>query len=627
MTGAGAVLLREFEERWQILAGALLVGLLSLALPRLGRVEPEFLGDIALTIGAITSCVAAFILGAVVIGRELAERRMSFFFSRPLSGAAIWSGKLAGAALLALLCGVLSALPAGLLHALHGNPIPELLQVSSLSNWGLCLILLLLGANAAGILLRERSAWLLLDFAAFCIVAFWLATAGRQPALAGAGEAFKRVWFPALILIAVSLAAAGAVQAIHGRSDLSRGRRLLSWTLWPLLLLVTLGVNGFAHWVVSPRLRDLRNIEHAVVAPAGDWVYVAGFVAGRPGYRPGFLIHTRSGRLERLRRSPNTSFGEPLVFSGDGLHLAFLRSPAESGGWELSTLDLSRSRAEPQSLGAIPMNGPIPVLQMSRDGRFLAVVDQRRTIVHDLPGNRIVASVPLSVPASFDPSTFARFPDAGHLRLFQASCRDTWPNFAGCRIQIENLDLTTGQLTPGGSLETVFPFINISQDGSRILAYTEQTVALYDGATAEKIADLAPRKEIDSGLQLMPDGRILLTAKSSPGRELRIFPADGRGEPRRHLFPDAERLQVAGQPARNRLNVAVFPGGEIWSLDLRTDQRRQIGKGLVPFARSVQVAGPASAAPWLFQRGEQLVQIDPATGRERVLTGPAAEAR
>ena len=125
----------------------------------------------------------------------------------------------------------------------------------------------------------------------------------------------------------------------------------------------------------------------------------------------------------------------------------------------------------------------------------------------------------------------------------------------------------------------------------------------------------------------MADGRILLTAKSSPGRELRIFPADGQGEPRRHLFPEAERLQVAGQPAPGKLNVAVFPGGEIWSLDLRTDQRRQLARGLVPFSRSVHIAGSGSSAPWLFRRGENLVQIDPVTGRERVLTGPEAEAR
>lgn len=622
MTGAGAVLLREFEERWQILAGALLVGLLSLALPRLGRVEPEFLGDIALTIGAITSCVAAFILGAVVIGRELAERRMSFFFSRPLSGAAIWSGKLGGAALLALLCGVLSALPAGLLHALRGNSIPELLQVSSLSTWGLCLILLLLGANAAGILLRERSAWLLLDLVGFGVVLTGLVTVGSEARRAGAGEAFKQVWMPALILIALSLTVAGIVQVVRGRSDLSRGRRVLSWTLWPLLLLVLLGMNGFSRWVVSPRLLDLLMIDQVTAAPAGGRVYISGPVAGRPGYRPGFVLDARSGRFERIRQSARVGIPEPLVFSGEGRHLAFLRSPINSPGWELAALDLSRSRTQPQWLDVLPMDGPTPCLQLSRDGRFLAVLNQGRLLVRDLQGDRLVASIPVNGDKEYHFLAALRFVDARHLRLFQSEVPQD-------RIRIQDLDLATGRLLPEKVLTSVQPFFSASPDGHRVLARTgdRRFLALYEADT-EGMRSLAITPMLaHSRTAFLPDGRPAVPILYQGSVELWIHTVDGSGRPERHVFPGSRGLIVGGQPSPGELIVTTQPGFQAWLVDLQTDQRRKIGEGLVPLRTDSEVSTPAGAAAWLFQRGTRLVQIDPATGRERTVTGSPEEAR
>ncbi|HEX2643000.1 MAG TPA: hypothetical protein VHU81_08405 [Thermoanaerobaculia bacterium] len=627
MRGAGAVLLREIEERWQILLGSLFIGLAALIAPHMPNgIDRNMQGDFALMLGGIVSCITAAILGPAVIGRELAERRLSFFFSRPLSGAAIWSGKLAGVILLAGLCGAVAALPGGLIHALRRDPVPSSFSLSAFLSWGLLLILLLLCAHTVGILLRERSAWLLLDFVAFCVVLTGLFTVGSEARQAGAGEAFKQVWMPALILIALSLAGASAVQVIRGRTDLGRSRRVLSWTLWPLLLLVLLGMNGFSRWVLSPRLQDLLTIDQVMAAPAGGRVYVMGPVAGRPGYRPGFVLDARSGRFERIRQSARVGIPEPLVFSGEGRHLAFVRSPVDGPGWELATLDLSRSGARPQSLNLLSRNGGSPLLQLSRDGRLLAFLNQGRLVVRDLQGDRLVASAPVGDINEVSYLVALRFPDARHLRIVHSDV----PARTGFNIRIQDLDLATGRLLPEKVLSSGGLFFSASPDGRRILARTDDDrfLALYDVDT-QGMRSLAVTSMLakSSRLAFLPDGRPAVPILYQGSVELWIHPADGSGRPERHVFPGSRGLIVGGQPSPGKLIVTTGPGLQTWLLDLQTDQRRKIGEGLVPLRTDFKVSTPEGAAAWLFRRGTRLIQIDPATGRERILTGSAREAR
>ena len=73
---------------------------------------------VALGLALIVSLVLAMALGGSVIARDLGERRLGFYFARPISGGAIWAGKLAAAAVLAVGAGVLVLLPASLFSGL-----------------------------------------------------------------------------------------------------------------------------------------------------------------------------------------------------------------------------------------------------------------------------------------------------------------------------------------------------------------------------------------------------------------------------------------------------------------------------------------------------------------------------
>src|SRR6188768_3876078 len=103
MRGFLAVFEREILERRVLPVAALGFGLMAAVLPlvpgfRMGGFSPaEVRGSIALGLCLLLSTLTALFLGGSVLTSDLLERRMGFYFSRPLSGWALWSGKAAAA--------------------------------------------------------------------------------------------------------------------------------------------------------------------------------------------------------------------------------------------------------------------------------------------------------------------------------------------------------------------------------------------------------------------------------------------------------------------------------------------------------------------------------------------------
>src|SRR5512145_2096094 len=98
MTHALIIARHELRERSFVfaLAGVLALIPFAMSLMPFGR---RFGRELMLagTAGIISVCFTvglALILGASLVGRELSEKRMSFYFARPVSAASIWFGKL-----------------------------------------------------------------------------------------------------------------------------------------------------------------------------------------------------------------------------------------------------------------------------------------------------------------------------------------------------------------------------------------------------------------------------------------------------------------------------------------------------------------------------------------------------
>ena len=120
MRGFAAVFGREVSEWWKSLAVAsLALGTLAAVLP-LFMDRPEFpvaelRSAMSLLFAFLLSAALALLLGGSVVSSDLSEKRLGFYFARPLPGWALWTGKMTAAAALACGGGLLVLVPSLLL--------------------------------------------------------------------------------------------------------------------------------------------------------------------------------------------------------------------------------------------------------------------------------------------------------------------------------------------------------------------------------------------------------------------------------------------------------------------------------------------------------------------------------
>ena len=314
MRGFAAVLGRELFERRLLAAVALFLGLAAVALPLMPGFRPggvavaDIQGGMAFGFALLLTFLMALFLGGSIIASDLAERRLGFYFSRPLPGWAVWAGKMGAALVLMLGSGLLVLLPAVLMGgnlSLDGIwGVGGVISVSGpelLLAWSAGLCFLLFGAHAASIVVRSRSSWAVLDLIALVAVAglFWamvrrLVLKGvllrlsltRQEERLGIVAWMELGFFAAVLL---SLMAASALQVTRGRTDLRRAHRVLWAGLWGLSGLAALVFAGLALWVLAAGPDDLRGVQRVSAGPAGSWIAFSGPAGERPGYSPSFL--------------------------------------------------------------------------------------------------------------------------------------------------------------------------------------------------------------------------------------------------------------------------------------------------------------------------------------------------
>ena len=270
MRGFAAVFGRELFERRLLALVALCLGLAAVALPRMPGFRPggvavaDIQGGMAFGFALLLTSLMALFLGGSIIASDLAERRLGFYFARPLSGRALWGGKFAAALVLVFGAGLLVLLPAVLtggnlsLDGIWG--VGGVISVSGpglLLAWSAGLCFLLFGAHAASVVVRSRSAWAVLDLAALVAVAGLFSAMVRRMVLEGALlrlslarqeerlgiVAWMELGFFAAALL--SLVAASALQVTRGRTDLQAGAP---------------GPLGGPLGIVGPRRAPLRRL-------------------------------------------------------------------------------------------------------------------------------------------------------------------------------------------------------------------------------------------------------------------------------------------------------------------------------------------------------------------------------
>jgi hypothetical protein len=612
---------------------ALGLGFLPLVLPWLpgvGREHPvEVRSALALALALGLGAATAILLGGSVISRDLAERRLGFYFARPLAGWEIWAGKLGAAVALTLGSALLVLLPTALLS---GVPRPQSLGVPvAVTPWlflglGILLVELILLSHAGGVILRARSPWVALDVAAAAVFAILGWDACRR--LLFAGAFIPAQWVPqalALLMLA-GLLAAGAVQVIGGRTDPRRAHRVLSLTLWGVLLASGLAAQGYARWVLAAAPEELGLVSQVKAFPGSSWIGVCGWDPRRRS-EPCFLVDLPTGRFARAR--PIWDEGKTVLaaaLSADGRWAAWLE-PEEGAGRpgpiQLYRLDLRHPEAGPfQSTVAYPRAPSTFVL--SPDGsRIAAILDGRVLVDEIVTGNRLAAP-PLPDSGAWP---FLRFVSPGRLQLRGAEVR---PVEIGRTIWgIWGMDVAQGRFGRTGGFEALRAAAKWSADGSRaaMLDPRAREVLLLDGWTGQPSARLPWTGAEPGVLGFLSDGRIAVEVPGGGETELRILAPDLSGEPRRYRIQGASRLRLVGQPAPDHLTVSAgtlikSEGRRLLLLDLTTGSVRELPRDLGPVT---SLEGPESAGSRLFMgAGGRLLQLDPETAELRRVLGQGA---
>ena len=594
---------REMRERRFLLVAAAGVSLVALALSAV--VAPAWARagghDLALGLFMGFPVAVALAVGSSLIGRDLAERRLSFYFSRPLSAGALWAGKFLGGAVLVLgafICCLMS-----LIYSTGG------LARHAAGGWVVFLLGLMAFAHVATAMYRSGS-WLFaldLGLGALFVTVFGaqlrhLVSAGAGPLLFG--EPFGVLGVVSAVATAGMLAAAAA-QLAYGRADAHRGHVALSAAVWTFALAGIGGLALWSAWVLRVTPADVGGVGYPLfAAPRGSALLFRGASwHGRAGFSPIFLMDGQSGSYVRLPLERVT----PPAFAGDGRTAVWVAPEVPWGtylapdhfliatraAWQATTI--AGTQYERAALAVARLDGgapaveerPLPrrhtvtmALAMDTDGRQALVSGPSSVFLVDAASGTFLASAPLSgvVAADFLPDgtvRLYRYEPAAHPRATLVVLE--WNSRDGAQVE-------RGRV-PGEFLMRL-----LARHGDLAVVSTgAREKALLDAASGAVRLFHSAASDLPGAALVLSTGEVALTL----GEELRVVSREGETVA---SFPIAPRTAAYAlrEPAPGELAVGLWTLtiGERRTvfLDPRTGRMRREEKGILP-------AGPRHGGP------------------------------
>jgi hypothetical protein len=602
-----AVARREIDEKYFVFGAALVVAFVPFAVPLVRGLHGQDARDmrnwLALIAAGTFGAAVAAALGATVLASDLAERRIGFYFPRPISGFSLWAGKLGAACVIALAS-------AGLIYMALPEEAPAIFVVVLL----LSVFLFHLGS----LLVRPRSPLLLMDLLLAVLLGLGMTWALRKLTLAYAMEARGRAEDMLTVLGVLAAVLAGLLAIVRGRTDPGRAHRALSATLWGIGGVAFFSLAALALWVLAAGPRDLKEVDIAEPASRGTWVAVSGPARGSD---PVFLFDAGSGRYQRT----GGGWRFPVI-SSDGTRAVWLESAEPGAPSSVVMFQLDDPGARPRRT-TLTFPGA-PEVFLSQHGEKLAAVQGSLLSVYDLPLGRSLGSARLPGPHSIVRGLFM---DPGVVRVYLSSY--SWQVHDRPGLEILEFDTSAATLKTVGAVREAEGFAwNTSASADRVLVREKASLTLRDGRSGVLLATLANRPV--RGI-FASDGRIVAASTHESEVSLEVFARDGQRE-RTIPIPARDRIAFGGEIAPRHLIVAA--GGQspqslsrsIFLVDLASGDVRHLADGLFPvayFARWLShqpnyQPEPGSEAVKLFYGPDRsLVRFDPLTGERRVLLG------
>ncbi len=570
MRQALAVAARDLRERALVLVMAVVVSAMPFGIV-LSRHATDPKGVIlvaGLILSVATTIGIAVVIGASMVGRDLSERRLSFYFSKPISAPAIWFGKLAAAVMTVLATFAIVFVPSEIAaHAVWqahlGNDPLDLARVVVVAA-----VSLLLVAHGISTAVRSRSPYIVADLVLAAIAAYivWLLVV---PFVATFALLFaQRMTLAAAVAIPVAIAFAGAWQLSRGRTDIRRSHRELSRAFWVGMAVVIAGLGIYGGTVLDAKPAALTN-RIAVASPRGDWFALSGTAAG--DYRPTFFVDSRTGRAMQTKASLREGGGIQFTRRGDGaLALVPIVDGFHVQRARIRLEDLDRHVSADTGISLPVVSGLQAVV--SDDLTRIATVDGHLVSVYDVHSRALLGS--------------ARLPFGDMVRMFFVSpqiVRIYAAVFATRQVpspdmHIFEFDVATRRVQQTGVIpDNTGWFFTTNADGSLLAMPWHGSFRVLDGRTGAPRATIA-RGKWAQRVTLLSNGGFA-TVDLTTDAFVRIFDANGalvRDIPigaasGRLMFGGSVREIVRGRKLLLTIRHGDFPGAtDLAVLDMQT---------------------------------------------------------
>jgi hypothetical protein len=490
---------RELRERSRLLifAAALAV------LPFIAAVLPGSRANRIDVIAAVSSFLALALplaaaagLGASTIVRDLVERRLSFYFSKPVSPAAIWLGKAAASIFVCFACFAIIAVPS-LLVARKSWPLLWMMtgpQMALIVGAGV-VVLFFLGHFVSSVV-RSKSVLVAIDFVCAAASVAIVALLTRQLLIGGAVQLARAIGYSVAAAVLIVIAIAPIWQLRNGRTDIRRSHAALSRFLWPAVLAVVAVAAIYVLWVISVSPSKLSAVVYLEQPAKGERVFVSGSGRNRGDYHASFLLQP-----DGWKRIRNVVWS-PVTFSRDGSVLAWYEW---TGVVPRSEVELYTDRGPT----GIRTHGYVDTV-LSDDGSRVAIGRGELVTVFDLRSGKLLASA-----GGFDRQRqhLMYFATNDLVRVIELHAR------VAHTLHLFELDVARKKLSRTGSI--ALPdgdSVIASSDGSKLLLRRARRV--LDARTGATLSEVAPGNMTAS--VVLNDGRVVQTFRDGRIAKVRV---------------------------------------------------------------------------------------------------------
>lgn len=537
MSAMVAVFTRELQERSRIFLVAValsVVPFLTALFPAAHGQRASFIATLGGSIAVVYATAVAIILGVSVLSRDLAQKRLSFYFSRPITPLALWSGKALASMLTIFAALLITGVPALVVARDAWWPVWRL-EPLSLAAIALAFLTLFLVSHAFGTMVRSRSVIVAIDFV--CVVAAVGLLYMMTRALIGAAAAQS---LQGLVLFtpltALVLAVAPVWQLARGRTDARRSHAALSQFVWIATGVILLFLGAVVWWMVHA---PFSTIEEPFAFQSGDGNRV--FIAGRSTRRTAVagFVNTKTGEQTRISSGGWAGVG----MSRDG-STALTYSALNDFGTRHRTLHVRRFAEQGRDV-EISLSIDARTLDLSADGSRVAILAGDQIQVYDTRSGAIVGAARIA---------------ARQARIYFVT--PSLVRLVGER-SIQEFDVTHRTVAQTGVFTgPTSDWSTVSDDGTRM--YTADG-AILDARSGAVIATLEPRPRSMREGAMMGDGRVVFIADD----KLHVYDRDGK-ELRVIALPPLVRAVVRAQVGDSKVIVGGSGGSLLVDVDRGT---------------------------------------------------------